>query len=419
MQKTLSFLEHNKKWLLFILVVTALLLRGFYVYQTFAELGTSGWKDAKDYIRLGESIAAGNWEGIANTQRPPLIPLLVALFVVVFNDPITPFLTYNVVITALMIPVMYLLGKELFNPLVGWVMALWATFFHETYIYSTQVLKEPTFLFLFPLALLFMVRSLHGKHCLRNILLSALSFSLLIHAGERFLAYLPVFILLLWLFYAVSKQMFLKHSLVWGFSVLLLMLPWTVRNFIVYDQVVIVSKTTTIITSEFWGDHLLSSNMSGQDSARLHRSWHARNERAREFGEKHGLTPRQWGKTEASLRSFLNFWRPFAFKPHFATDGLQGFHFSITRNLFDIGFFGFFLPFYFFGFFVLLKKKHYTGLIIAFIPFIHSLTHAFLVWSTIRHRAPVIFVVALIGSFVITEIINGGIKLQGWRIVVK
>ncbi len=419
MQKLVSFLEHNKYWLLFFLVAVAIVLRGFYVHQTFAESGTTEWKDAKGYVSIGENIAAGNWDKIADTRRGPVIPFLVALFVIVFNDPIIPFLAYNVIITALMILVLYRLGKELFNPLVGWFMAFWGTFFPEAFNYSTQVLKEPTFFFLFPLTLLFMVRSVNGKQSLINLLLAIFSFSLLIHAGERFLIYFPFLILFFFLIKPFSKQLFLKYSLAWVFSILILMLPWGIRNYKVHDQVVIVSESTTFITSGFWGDHVSSTNMSGEDNASLQRVWDERNEQAREFGEKHGLTPRQWSNTEASIRSFLYFWRPFAFNPLFTTDGLKGVQHSMIRNLSDISFWGVFLPFYFFGFFVLLKKKNYIGLLIAFIPFVHSFTYIYLVWSEVRHRAPVLFVMALIGSYVIAEIINGKIKLKNWRIVVE
>lgn len=55
------------------------------------------------------------------------------------------------------------------------------------------------------------------------------------------------------------------------------------------------------------------------------------------------------------------------------------------------------------GFFLLIKKQNFIGLSVAFIPIIHSLMHAYMVWPLERYRSPITFIVVMVGIWVLTE----------------
>lgn len=401
--------EKQKKVLLIALVVIAVIIRVSYVLYAYSLNGTTKWVDGHGYLNYGLNIAQGDWAAFNHSVRGPVIPFLVAFFALIFGNPILPFLVYNALITGLMVAVLFYLGKELFNETTAWLSALWGVFFMEAFNYSTQILKEPSLFFLFPLTILFLVRSIKSDKSYLNILWASIIYALLIHTDERFFIYFPFFILFFLLKKPLKRAVFLRQTFTWLLLVFILMLPWNVRNYRVFDQVVILSPTTTALTSKFWGNDInqLGSKITGiRDDQQKHEVEIHIPELARKFGEKHGITPRKFGKTEARIRSFLHFWQVLAFKPFFIQDGFRPHEFSAIRNATNLLFFGIFLPFYIIAFYWLFRQKHYAGLLFAAIPVIHSLLHAYLVWTLVRYRAPVLFIVAMVGIYMMIEMLR-------------
>jgi 4-amino-4-deoxy-L-arabinose transferase-like glycosyltransferase len=419
----LNAFQKHKNLLLIVLITIAVLLRVTYVLHIYSIHGTTKWVDGHGYLNYGLNIAQGNWAAFDQSVRGPVIPFLVAFFTLLFGNPIIPFLIYNALITGLMVAVLFYLGKELFNDTTAWFTAIWGVFFMEAFNYSTQILKEPTLFFLFPLTILLLIRSIKNGKPYLNIFWASITFALLIHTDERFFIYFPFFILFFLLKKPLKLPVFIRQTTVWVFMVFVLMLPWNIRNYQVFDQVVILSPTTTALTSKLWGKDIkqLGAQITGfRDDEKKHNSEIRIPERARKFGEEHGIIPRKFGKTEARIRSFIHFWQVLAFKPFFIQDGFRPHQFSAIRNVTNILFFGIFLPFYFFAFYWFLKRKHYTGLLVASIPLIHSFLHAYLVWTLVRYRAPVLFIVAMVGIYIISEILkNKSIILRKAKILLS
>lgn len=406
---TCKILAKHKRVLLIALIVIAIIIRVSYVLFAYSMHGTTKWVDGHGYLNYGLNIAQGNWAAFDHSVRGPVIPFLVAFFALVFENPIIPFLIYNVLITGLMVGVLFFLGKELFNETTAWLSAIWGVFFMEAFNYSTQILKEPTLFFLFPLTILFLVRSIKSGKPYLNILWASIIYALLIHTDERFFIYFPLLILFFLLRKPLKRAVFFRQAFTWVLLVFILMLPWNIRNYRVYDQVVILSPTTTALTSKFWGNDIkqLASKITGiREDHQKHDVEIRIPEHARKFGEMHGISPRKFGKTEARIRSFLHFWQVLAFKPFFIQDGFRPHEFSTIRNVTNLLFFGIFIPFYLFAFYWLCRQKHYTGLLFAAIPVIHSLLHAYLVWTLVRYRAPVLFIVAMVGIYMMIEMLR-------------
>lgn len=406
---TLSISEKQKKLLLAALVAIAIIIRVSYVLYAYSLHGTTKWVDGHGYLNYGLNIAQGHWEAYELSVRGPVIPFLVAFFSLIFGNPIIPFLIYNALITGLMVAVLYYLGKELFNETTGWFSALWGVFFMEAFNYSTQILKEPTLFFLLPLTVLFLVRSIKSGKPYLNILWASVTFALLIHTDERFFIYFPLYILFFLLKKPLKRAVFFRQTILWVLLIFILMLPWNIRNYRVFDQVVILSPTTTAFTSKLWGEDIkqMGTKITGirEDMQKDDAEVRIPNG-AKRFGEKHGITPRKFNKTEARIRSFMHFWQVLAFKPFFIQDGFRPHEFSAIRNITNLLFFGIFLPFYLFAFYWLLRQKHYAGLLFAAIPLIHSLLHAYLVWTLVRYRAPVLFIVAMVGIYMMIGILR-------------
>ena len=169
-KKLIGLMDFNERKTLSLLVLVALVLRVIYVFSIYSVSGTSIFGDDLYYIFLGEQIASGNWvpqlEGQVTFNAGPTLPLLVAIFIKLFNDPVIPFFIYNIIVTSLMVPVLYFLGKELFNQNTGWLIAIWGVLFMEAYKYSPHILKESTLFLFVPLTLFFLVRSIKADKAL-------------------------------------------------------------------------------------------------------------------------------------------------------------------------------------------------------------------------------------------------------------
>jgi hypothetical protein len=411
MKNLINIQKYDEKRVLFLLVLVTIILRIWFVYSTFSKTGTSNWYDDLYYLYAGEQIAMGNWSAHQWPERPelivgPVLPLLIAFFIKFFGSPIFPFFAYNVLITSLMIPVFFFLGKEIFNNKTGWFLVIWGVFFSEAFKYSPHILKEATLFLFVPLTFLFLIRSIKSENPKKNIVFASLSYAWLIHTDERFFAYFPVLVLIFLFTKPFNLRQFASQAGLWLLFGFLLMLPWGIRNYIVFDQLVILTPRTTAITSKFWGNDFYADAHFSSDDVRS-KSIEGRYDNAIEFGNKHNIPPREFGKPEAKIRAFFNFWQPTYFKPTYIQYGFRPQIWSLSHNIASVLFYGIFLPFYFLGILQFIRKKKYLELFLAFIPILHSLIHAYMVWPLERYRSPVTFLVVMIGIFTILEQIKG------------
>ena len=190
--------------------------------------------------------------------------------------------------------------------------------------------------------------------------------------------------------------------LAWIAIVLLLMVPWSIRNYKVFDQVVIIAPRTTVFTSKLWGETIMAQNLLNE--SRAESEARSRAEGARALTEQYGIEPKTRTKREAHIMAFIHFWQPTYFKPTFIQYGHRPVDLSWRRNTLFILSYGLFLPFYLIGLFFLYRRKLFMALLLASIPIIHSLLHAYMIWPLIRYRMPVEFVVAMVGIWCMVEI---------------
>jgi len=409
MRQVIKNLNTNRS--LIILVLVAVALRIIFVVITYQFEGTSNWTDDFGNLYWGEQFAKGEWNLITSDWGQmiigPAIPLIVAFFTLIFNDPIIPFFAYNIIVTSVMVIVLYYLGKEILNNKAGWILALWGVFFIEALKYSPHVLNEPTIFLFLPLTILLLIKSIKSNNNLWYIVFASLSYTWLIHTDERFFIYLPFFVLIFFFRRPFKINSFLKSTGIYIGLILILMLPWGIKNYQTYNQIVILTPRTTAITSHFFGEDVNQSFASHvTDKNTRKKLIEHRYDRAIEFGDKFGIQPRKYGKKERRIKAFINFWQPTYFQPTFIQYGYQPIKWSLKHNMASLLFYGIFLPFYIIGLFMLYRRKLYLPLFIGSIPIIHSLLHAYMVWPLERYRSPVTFIVVMIGIWTILEILK-------------
>jgi len=191
---------------------------------------------------------------------------------------------------------------------------------------------------------------------------------------------------------------------IWSVVALVLMVPWTIRNYRVFNQIVLVSPRTTALTSKVWGNNIMNWDVVNADDDQINASINYREGRDAELYKKHDLKPRRFGKCEMYLKALIHFWQPTYFRPTLIQYGFRVKTWSLKHNLAGLFGYGLFLPFYPIGIFLLLKRRNALGLFIAVIPLIHCFVHTLMIWPLARYRAPVVFCVLCVALWAICEL---------------
>lgn len=422
MDKINSFVrnDRNVKILLIFMFILSLFLRIGLTYTHFNKHGTDNWGDAKLYLNTGIAFSEGDFypsddTGTSYLIIAPGVPLIVATSKLLFGDPIWPVLMLNCLVSALMVFVLYRLGKELINKVAGLLLSFWSVFNFSLIRLNHQILKEPYICILIPLISLFLLYIYKNKHPLKNTILSALSFSVLIHVDERFFVYFPIILLAIVLSRRVSNR--LKYAGLWLLILVISMVPWTIRNYKQFDELVILSPRTTSFTSKLWGTNWSSLHFEGrQQEDKLNEM---RKESVIEVAGDIGVELRAHGKYEKYYMAFYHYWKPVYLKTNFIQYGFRPVKWSLSHNLAGLVFYGLFLPFYLAGLVFAFVRKHTLILFISMIPLLHSLMHTIMVWPLERYRIPTNFYIVLISLWFFSELLEikkererGGVRLD-------
>jgi len=385
-----------------VLFLVSLMIRLFFTFTDYSLNGTDKWADSWRYYNAGVSFAQGDFYPKPSEVRPfmvdgPSIPITVAVSTLVFSDPIWPVLVLNCLVSALLVFVLYKLGEEIVSKNAGVMLAFWSVFNFGFIQLNHQILKEPHVITLVPLITLLLIYVYKNKNAVHNVILSALLFSWLIHVDERFLAYSPIIVIAMMLSKRVKGR--LQLAVLWVIVLIASMIPWTIRNHMQFDEIVILTPRTTSFTSKIWGSNILPMHFEDSLAKEL---WNGlRMNQAKNEAEQAGIDLREYGKIEKYYMAFYHYWKPVYLKTNFIQYGFRPVKWSLRHNLSGIAFYGIFLPFYLYGMFASIAKKNYLVFILSLIPLFHSLLHTIMIWPLERYRLPSNFIIVIVAIWVV------------------
>jgi len=389
-------MDRHRRPILIALFLFSLLLRLSLTYNNFTTHGTEGWADSLYYLHYGQSFAEGDFYPEFGPYpymvTGPIIPLIVTASLVITGDPIVPVLIFNCLLSALLVFVLFYIGKKIVNPLTGYLLAIWSVFNISLINYNNRILKEPLLFLLVPLIILCLVNIYYKRSLLLNIIASSLLFSVLIHTDERFVAYAPIFIIFVFLTTPVKKK--INLSIIWLAVLLVTMVPWTMRNYREFAEIVIISPRTTAITSKIWGTDFAGAHFASEEGIEQEMKQHE--ERNIYLANRFGIEPRRFGTIEKYFKTFIHYWQPAFFRLTYTHHGYIPVKWSLLHNLNSLLFYGIFLPFYLLGMIMAVIKRNWLILFLASIPLIHSIIHTIMIWPIERYRWPMVFLIVLI-----------------------
>lgn len=241
-------LQLNSRYWIWFLIILSMCLHLSYSIIHFSRAGTSDWADSWEYWDVGRQFNEGNWypsEMVGNGEPyvvvAPFVPILVAASISIFGDTYWPIIILNSLLSTAMIWVLFLIGKEIFAKRIGLLLASISVFDVGYYRFNTQISKEQLVYFLLPLMLLLLTRYAKRGFKASYIIYCAIAFSVLIHSDERYFFYVPFVMLGIFLTKQLGLKRRLTHILMWLSIVLVLMVPWTIRNYNQFGEIVLLS----------------------------------------------------------------------------------------------------------------------------------------------------------------------------------
>ncbi len=422
MTKLINNFRENEKYSVILIFSLAFVIRAtFSVFSYNSDIMT-GFVDDLGYMKKAEILLT---EGLFNWQNPDLnmpgLPFLMALAMSVFGKNWLVVFLVNSFIGAITPVIIFKTGKIVFNWKIGFSAAIWSIFYILFLKYIPTAGKEPWMILLFSLIIYLISRlqfysEMDNKGRVYTIILIALLYSFFIHFDERYLSWLPLIILFLFSSKKLKKIKNIRVVSLFLVILLITMLPWLIRNYKVYDKVVILSKRTEHLTDKLFGYEEANYIMDGKK-----KSWYLTPAQIDSVinGTKTtldsglpilpqqvnamriGNLPHEFSRLERYFSTFVVFWKPIDFYEGYSTYGYRfDGRWSVKHNL-SVGLtYGPVLLLSIFALVILFRKKHYFAYFALAIFGWHTIIHVlFIPFARNRYRIPVDGLIIILGMY--------------------
>ncbi|MBP9727887.1 MAG: tetratricopeptide repeat protein [Candidatus Moranbacteria bacterium] len=258
-----SFLQRLSLWFshetrvlgtLFILALFVRLVYAFFVLRD--PLLTIPLHDAKYYFFWAQDILQHGWLGEKIFFTEPFYAYFLALFLKFFGGAGTTILLLFQWLSGSLVSVgLYLVTKKLFNRQAGIITGVLSALYAPFIFYEGLLLKTGLEVALLPWFFLLLLWAFEKKTP-RSFLLVGFFLGLLSLVKGNNLLFAPMIIGLLW--YLLREGVMLKRLVLTGvfvFGVALFILPVTLRNFIVGDDIVLTNYSFGLVAYQgsWWG----------------------------------------------------------------------------------------------------------------------------------------------------------------------
>lgn len=241
--------DPSGKKILILAFILALTLRALFVIST----PLKPYIDEICYDTTAQNIIQGrgyssSLSGILDSNRPPLFPFLLAGIYGIFGPSHLAAKLALALIGSLTCLFIYLIAKEVFNKRVATVALLISIVYPFFIYYTGRLLTETLFVFLLATTILELIK-VTKTHFLKDQLLVGGLLGLAI-LTRPVLSFFPIAILILLFVLFENKKIALKNFAIIFLVMVVILAPWTIRNYKIHHNFVLVS---TIGGLAFWG----------------------------------------------------------------------------------------------------------------------------------------------------------------------
>lgn len=242
----------NTKIILFLVFSLALILRISFIvfYENGKMLKNLNYAaDEYSYDQIAINFLSGKGfvtdDGLYS-RRAPVYPLFLAFIYLIFGHSYVIVRFIQAIIGSLTCLIIYLLGKELFDKKIGLLSAFIFAIYYPFIQYPAYLLTEIIFTFLLVVSMFFFLRYYFVR---KNSLLFSATIFLGIASLCRASSLLFILFLSFWLglLYRFKLRQTIKAVFVLLSGIIIIVLPWTIRNYIIYKRVVPITIESGIV----------------------------------------------------------------------------------------------------------------------------------------------------------------------------
>ena len=262
------FRDTKEYWVFFLSVfLLSVLIRMYFGYSCGIIVGGDG----RSYSALGEMIfhkgvCNPSWLFSFDTFRPPVYPLFIAIVYTLFGKSMLAVALSQAVLGACIPVLIGLIAVSVYDDIVVCGASLLAALYPGFIFLSNLMMSELLGTLLLLVSILFYIRWLSSgeKPERRKILLVVLSgfcMGLAVLTRAIFLPFVVFVPIITGIVRAgnVIKERALVHVSVFFVVAILTILPWTVRNYVVHDEIIPVTSQTGIT---FYSSYILEEGQS-------------------------------------------------------------------------------------------------------------------------------------------------------------
>jgi hypothetical protein len=396
---------------IFFLVFGILVRIAFALYMWLTN-GLNVAADQMDYIQYAQQMSLQGPFVMDVSQLTafcgPGFPFLVFVLMSFSKSPIVVIII-NIILSGLTLWIHYLTAKNLISKNAAIVVLAISAVYVPFFIFSGYVLKET--LLYFCLSMIVYLLTLKNQKYI--IILAAFFFVWAFHIDERYLLYtqfllIPIF----------AKRRKLKDVFIACLWLLLFSAPWLIRNYQVYDRVVIVTERFMSPIDRYTGiANRLNNRESGfhkrlievRDSTLNGEQVHFLSSRERVVVQsiKDGLIPHDYTKLEKFKYNLASFWSPIRTKPMFINSGWKYAKArSMSMNLIYGTFMIPLIAFLFIALFISAKRRDWLILFFGVLLLYHTLAHVILISGLGRYRFPLDNILILTAVWGLFQMLN-------------
>ncbi|MEC7641067.1 MAG: tetratricopeptide repeat protein [Nitrospinota bacterium] len=233
------FSDKNVRHLLFFVLLTSAAIHFLYLWQLKQTvLFTIPYIDAEIYHEWALRINREGWLGQSAFFQSPLYPYILAAIYKIAGPEMGLVLWLQGGLSVTSVWLVYLLGKELFDPRTGLVSATLATFY-GTFIFYSGLLLKATLAIFFTCLFLWAVLRANKTPTLRNNLYAGLMLGVAITLRGNFLLVFGAFVFLV--FFSSPASIRVRNTLMFFLGVALIIAPITLRNYYLEKDFVLLT----------------------------------------------------------------------------------------------------------------------------------------------------------------------------------
>lgn len=234
-------LKANK--ILILIFLIAIFIRLTYIFF-FPQLPLSG--DAPMYDRLGWDLATGKGfpvksDFLVEPLRSPGYPLILAFIYKIFGHDLVAVRIFQALVGSLLCIFIYFLAMEVFNNnKIALLASAISAFYFPLVSYTGLISREAILGVVLVITVIFLIKAFKTGF-LSYYILSGIFIGGLALFDER-MSYFSIFIFLILLGVGFFKKKVLIHSLVLLACAFITISPWSIRNYIVFNKFIPVTR---------------------------------------------------------------------------------------------------------------------------------------------------------------------------------